>query len=186
MNTIKVISIFFVFLIMTGCSSIAPQYQPDFELVNKLKDTKLSPMRSGKFTDGHVSVNEVTLRGGTMHSPFEESYAKYLKKALEEELKQSFLWGPSSKIVISGVLLKNEVDSSGFSVGESDVSARFIVTDNNKEVYNKVHTIHHEWESSFIGAIAIPNAQNNYPVTIQKLLKSFLLDKKFLNTLAKK
>jgi len=167
-------------LIISGCTSFAPPYQPDFELVNKLKSTDLPAMKTGEFTEQNELVNKITIRGGPMVSPYEKSYAKYLEKALEEELKQSELWDKSSNIVISGTLLINELDGSGISVGESDMSANFIVTKNGNKLYDKTHTIHHEWESSFVGAIAIPAAQNNYPISIQKLLVKFLSDEEFL------
>lgn len=185
MNKGKFILIFIAILSASGCSSIAPQYQSDFNLINDLKDMSIYPLNSGSFIDGE-SVNSITLRGGAMNSPYNNSYASYLKNALEEDLKQSGHWDPNSKIIISGELLKNEIDASGFSTGESNISAKFIVSRNDNEIYNKIHSIHHEWESSFIGAIAIPNAQNNYPVSIQKLLREFFLDEDLLNALKRK
>ena len=68
------------------------------------------------------------------------------------------------------------------SKGTSDLSARFVVHKDGKEVYNKVHKSHLEWESSFIGSIAIPNAINKYSESVQKLVSTFLLDKDFINS----
>lgn len=183
MNLAKLVTIFVIVFSVWGCSSIAPQYQPDFDLVNELKDMDLSSMTSGNFTESDKSVNHITLRGGVMISPYNRSYAEYLRKALEEDLKQSSLWDPSSNIIISGVLIKNEFDGSGISIGESDMSAQFVVTKDGSEIYSKIHTIHHEWESSFAGAIAVPRARKNYPVSIQKLLRAFFLDKELLASL---
>jgi hypothetical protein len=45
--------------------------------------------------------------------------------------------------------------------------------------YKKVHKAHHEWPSSFAGAIAIPAAQQNYHVVVQKLLASLFADPEF-------
>jgi len=182
-NYSKRIFLILSILFVSGCTSFAPPYQPDFELVNKLKSMDIPAMKTGKFTEQNESVNKITIRGGPMVSPHDKSYAKYLEKALEEELKQSELWDKSSNIVISGTLLVNELDGSGISVGESDISANFVVTKNSTRIYDKTHTIHHEWESSFVGAVAIPAAQNNYPVSIQKLLVKFLSDEEFLTSL---
>jgi hypothetical protein len=183
MNIRKTLLVLLVILIASGCSTVAPQYQPDFNLVNELKDLDLPGMKSGEFTAANDSVNHISIRGGTMSSPFDNSYAEYLKKALEEELKQSSIWDLSSEIEITATLLKNELDASGLSIGECDLSANFMVNKEGSEIYNKVHSIHHEWESSFIGAIALPKAQQNYLVAIQKLLREFFLDQDLLSTL---
>ncbi|MDH3979516.1 MAG: hypothetical protein OEU91_03275 [Gammaproteobacteria bacterium] len=160
---------------------MAPQYQPDFELVNTLKDVNLQNMQTGKFVSADPSIDKVTIRGSSLVSPYNNSYSEYLKNALSEELKQSALWDTNANIVISGELLENEMDASGFSIGEADLSARFLVSRDGTEVYNKVHTIHHEWASSFVGAVAIPNAINNYPIAVQKLIGALLLDIDLLN-----
>lgn len=173
----------FAILVVSGCSSIAPQYQPNFELVNELKDSEYPLMNTGAFAEADESVNHITIRAGAMISPYEKSYAKYLQKALEEELKQSDLWDQASNITIEGTLIKNELDGSGVSLGLADISASFLVRSNGSEIYNKTHTIHHEWKSSFVGAVAVPRAQKNYPISIQKLLRSFLLDKDLVTAL---
>ena len=63
--------------------------------------------------------------------------------------------------------------------------AKFIVTKENHEIYNKDHSIQHQWDSSFVGAIAIPNAQNNYPIAVQKLIAVFLTDPEFIKVVHK-
>jgi hypothetical protein len=180
MTNNNMILVLLAILLFSGCTTIAPQYQPDFELVNELKDMNVPSMKSGEFTEADDSLNSISIRGGAMVSPYGKSYAEYLKKALEEELKQSDLWDPSSKIVISGTLLKNDLDGSGTNIGVSDISAIFVVTKDDSEIYNKTHTIHHQWESSFMGAIAVPKARQNYAISIQKLLRNFFLDKELL------
>lgn len=182
---VKLTIVFMAIVMASGCSSVAPQYQSDFSSINDLKEMDIQPLKSGSFLD-HGSVNSITLRGGAMTSPYNNSYAEYLKKALEEDLKQSGHWDSGSEIVISGELISNELDASGFSVGESDISAKFVVSKNNDVIYNKIHSVHHEWESSFVGAIAIPNAQKNYPVAVQKLLRKFFLDNDLLAVLKNK
>jgi hypothetical protein len=39
------------------------------------------------------------------------------------------------------------------------------------------------WDSSFVGAIAIPRAQQQYPMIVQKLLATLWGDAKFLDSL---
>lgn len=185
MKYLKSITLLVIILIVSGCSSIAPNYQSDFKTVNGLKNNNLHSMKSGEFTEKDKTVNDITIRGGEMSSPYDKSFGKYLKKALEEELKQASLWDKSSNFEVSGILLKNELDGSGMNIGTADISAKFVVKKNRKVIYSKTHTIHHEWESAFAGMTAIPRAQNNYVTAIQKLLKAFFLDKELLVTLKK-
>ncbi|PVZ65634.1 hypothetical protein [Pelagibaculum spongiae] len=183
MKVVKILLAAIVFSSMLGCTMVAPQYQPDFTSINDLKDLELPKMRSGEFKDNNKHVNDISLRGTSLVSPYSNSFAEYLKKALEEDLKQAALWHSPSDIVVTGELLENDVDASGFSTGETDISARFIVLSSGKEVYNKVHKIHYVWDSSFVGAVAIPNAANSYPVGVQKLLKAFFSDRELIATL---
>jgi hypothetical protein len=49
--------------------------------------------------------------------------------------------------------------------------------------YYKVKSIHDEWDSSFVGAIAIPRATERYPVMVQKLLAALYADAAFTQAL---
>lgn len=167
-------------LIMSGCTMSTVPYQPDFNLVNDLKDSEIQSVSVGDFSSSEKSVDSVSVRGSSMVSTYEGSFSEYLEEALKEQLQQSSLLNDDSTVVITGTLLKNAFDASGFSIGESDLTANFVVTRDEQEVYNKDHSIHHEWESSFVGAVAIPNAQQNYPIAVQKLITAFLSDPGFI------
>ncbi len=161
---------------LSGCSMMAPNYQPDLELVNEMKDFDLAKMKTGGFSGDEAQVTKISLRGSALNSPYNAKYSDYLKVAVAEQLKQANVWDENSTIVISGELLKNSLNGNGISTGEADIGALFVVTKDEQEVYRKEHLIHHEWPSSFVGAIAIPNAVNAYPVAMQKLMRAFLLD----------
>jgi len=180
MKYFKIVSIVFIVLLTTGCSMKGNKFQPDFNSINKLKDNDLKSMTVQRGTSKKDKDEAVGLRAVKMISPYGGSFSKYLEISLEEELKQASLYDIRSDIKISAVLLKNDVSISGFSIGEADLSANFIVIKKNKKVYEKEHSIHHEWSSSFIGQIAIENAIKNYPIAMQKLVDSFLLDKDFV------
>lgn len=165
-----------ILLLASGCTTMASPYQPDFEVINTLKDLPLARMQVGGFVSASPDVDKVGIRGGTMESPYANSYSSYLRNALIEELKQSALWDENSAIVISGELLQNDVDISGFKIGTADLSARFRVDRNGTQIYEKVHSAHHQWQSSFVANVAVPNALNNYPIAVQRLIDTFLLD----------
>ena len=84
---------------------------------------------------------------------------------------------------ISGDLLKNDIDATGFSVATGDVGARFVVKKGDQVRYDKVKTIHHQWDSSFAGAIAIPVPSKPTPVWCRRLLAALYADAEFIQAL---
>jgi hypothetical protein len=166
---------------MSGCSIKGHKFTPDFNSINELKDADLKPMNVQNKASGNDEA--IGLRAAKMVSPYGGSFSKYLELSLEEELKQAALYNNESNIKISATLLKNDVSIASFSIGEADLSANFIVTKQDKKIYEKVHSIHHEWDSSFVGQIAIENALNNYPIAMQKLIDNFLLDEELKQVL---
>jgi hypothetical protein len=164
----------------------AVQYQPDFNLVNDMKDNDLKKMNIGEISASNQKVNKISIRGSSMVSTFNSSYADYLEVALREQLQQADLYDASSFIIITGNLLTNKVNAAGFSVGTADISSQFIVESSGNVVFDKVITITHEWESSFVGAIAIPNAQNNYPLAVRKLVVKLMSDSDFISSVQSK
>jgi len=183
-RTLLIISLFSVFF--SGCTMVAVQYQPDFGLVNDLKDIEVGNVALGSFSEKDESLNTISLRGSPMVSSFNGSYGQYLRNALKEQLLQAEIYGENSNVKIEGVLLENTVSAAGFSIGKANLAAIFSVKREGVEIYSGTHEIYHEWPSSFVGAVAIPNAQNNYPIAVQKLIKSFLLDPKLVLALTGK
>ena len=177
----KLVSFILITLILllttTGCSMKGHEFKPNFNSINDLKDNNLKVMSIQNENIKNEKDETIGLRAVNMISPYGGSFSKYLEKSLEEQLKQASIYDKQSNIKISAILLKNDVSISSFRIGEADLIANFIVMNKDKKIYEKEHTIHHEWESSFIGQIAIENAIENYPVAMQKLIDSFLLDK---------
>jgi len=163
--------------IVSGCSIKGYKYKADFNSINELKDINLQSMNIQRNTLNIDRNEQITLRAMNMTSPYGGSFSKYLEISLEEHLKQALLYDNKSTIKISTKLLKNDVNINGFSIGKADLSAKIIVTIKDKRMYEKVHFITHEWDSSFIGQIAIENALINYPIAIQKLINKFMQDK---------
>lgn len=159
----------------------APKYQPSTDNSNLLQDISSNKITAGEFTPETPEVNELSLRaGGNLISPYRESYTLYLNKALEEELKLAGVWDSKSSTIISGTLIENILDISGFSIGTASIKVKFIVTRDNNIVYSKPLSASHEWESSFLGAVAIPAGQNNYHILVQKLFSKLFSDPDFI------
>jgi hypothetical protein len=154
--------------------------------VGTLKDQRPAKVKVGAFTaDGPEKnmVNSLTIRGGGFTSPYNESYVDYLREALRQELSMAGLLADNADVELSGVLLKNEFDASGFTLGYGVMEARITVKKAGAVRYDKKKSVRHEWESSFAGMVAIPKAKLNYEVVVQKLLASFYSDPEFQSAL---
>jgi len=169
-------------LLVTGCSLQAPPYQVSLENVQTIKRTKVEPMNVGAII-ATKKLNSISLRGSSMNSPVNKSYGDYISTAVEEELKLAKLWSPVSSTVITGTVLTNDIDVSGFSEGSGEISVNFIVTKNNIIIFDKVISAAHTFDSSFMGGIAIPNGQTNYVNLVQKLIKNLFENKEFISAI---
>jgi hypothetical protein len=184
MLRIFVLSLFCAML--SACTTVAPRYNTNFDNVQKLRNAKLEPVRLGEFDKDPSSKNDVNglkIRGGNFESPY-GSYVAYLLEAVKQELDDARLLDPKSSVEISSLLIKNEIDV-GMSVGFTEIEARFIVKRDGQVRYDKIKSARHEWESSFPASIAVPRAQNNYPVVFQKVLGALWDDKEFLAAMNK-
>ena len=185
MNYLKSITLAIALLLVTGCSVKGQKYTPDFNTINNLKNKNLQSMSIKSSNSVSKDFMTISLRSAQMTSPYGGSFSKYLEESLTEHLKYASLYNESSNIKVTVSMLKNDVDIMGFSIGEADISAKFTVYKHNKIIHNKVYSIHHTWDSSFIGQVAIENALNNYPIAIQKLINKFTLNQDFLKKIKK-
>lgn len=171
-------------LLSAGCATKAPPYQPSLDNVQAIKKLPQS-LALGVFSvnAGATGAQSIGLRGSSMESPVGANYAAYLADALRQELVLAGKLDPQSKLEISGVLLKNDIDASGFSTASGEIEARFIVKNAGQTRYEKTHKATLNWESSFMGAVAIPKAQQQYPVVVQALITRLFADAEFLAAL---
>ncbi|HEX8957437.1 MAG TPA: hypothetical protein VF798_14240, partial [Burkholderiaceae bacterium] len=63
------------------------------------------------------------------------------------------------------------------------IAVRFNVMRDGKKVFDKVVTADREWDSSFIGAVAIPAARTGYIATVKDEIAHLLADQDFQNAL---
>ena len=173
-----------MFALSSGCSMMAPRYTASIDNVQKIKDADTQPVRVGAFESipGKGNSNPISIRGSSLASPYDSSYAKYIAEALRQDLELAGKLAPDAKIEISGALQKNDI-SIPVSSGTGDLEARFIVKRAGEIKYDQVKTIHDEWDSSFVGAVAIPRAQARYPIMVQKLLAELYADPAFIEAL---
>jgi hypothetical protein len=171
-----------------ACSALqAPNYQSSIDNVQALQGLGNVTMSVGtvKLNEANAgALNDLTIRGRPYTSP-NGDFAGYLKEALRTDLTTAGKYDQKSTRAIGAVLTRNRLDGSGFSVGEAEVAARFSVTDGAKVMYDKEQAVKHEWESSFVGGIAIPRAAQNYATAVQKLINRLFSDPDFKGAVSK-
>lgn len=166
--------------LLAACSTSAPRYQPSIDNVEVLKRTS-GQVGVGTFVvkAGMSNATSIGLRASSMISPVAPDYAAYLADALRQELQLAGKLDPNSGIEISGALVRNEVNAGGLSTNDATIAAQFVVKKAGTVRYDKVKEASATWESSFVGAVAIPRAQQQYPVVVQKLLATLVADTDF-------
>ena len=166
--------------LISACSTPAPRYQPSIENVESLKRSS-GPVTVGVFAvkPGMLNANAVGLRAASMVSSVGADYAAYLGDAIRQELELAGKLSPKSHIEVSGVLTRNEINAGGMSTNDGALEALFTVKKEGVVRYSKSKRADASWESSFVGAIAIPKAQQQYPLLVQSLLGQLIGDAEF-------
>jgi hypothetical protein len=167
-----------------GCATQAPNYSASIDNVQKLQDSVKQPIKVGAFAakPGAVGATSIQLRAVSMASPVGGGYAAYLSEALKQELELAKLLNASSNVEITGTLLGTDIDTAmGTASGYAE--AQFVVTKDGKVRFDKVKRGQSSWESSFAGPVAIPKAQQSYPVIVQQLLGALFADPDFTSAL---
>lgn len=170
---------------LTGCAQLhlgAPVASVDN--IGKAKSIGAAPVALGEFKPGAAVKDDagISMRSNTILSPVQNSFAQYLKENLTVELRAAGLLDPASKTVVSGELTESKVDSAS-SKGTGSLAARFVVTRGGATVFDKQLRVESSWESSFVGAVAIPAAMNNYGALYRQLITKLLDDADFRKAL---
>jgi hypothetical protein len=164
---------------LAGCAQVklgAPT--PSIENIQKAKASGMDSVAIGEFklAPGKSAALDlsVNIRSNTFYSPFDSSLAKYLGETLSTDLRAAGLVDPAAKTTIRGELTQSRVDTPA-SQGSGTLAARFVVQKDDKTSFDKELKASATWESSFVGAIAIPTAINQY-VALYRVLVGQLLD----------
>jgi len=166
---------------LAACASAAPAYQPGVANLQVLR-AGTTPIAVDDFAAA-VGVNDsrLGLRADAMTGAANDgAFSTYLQQALETELRNAGRFDADAGLRLSGVLIENRLDASGFSIGRASVGARFVLTRDGVVIYDKAHNVEHEWESSFMGALAIPAAMQGYAGAMQKLTGQLFADPTFV------
>jgi hypothetical protein len=167
----------------TGCAQLrmgAPI--PSIENIQKARAAGIAPVSLGAFKPAPgkdaAMDQRVVVRTNTIFSPFDNSFAAYLRETLATDLRAAGLLDPASRIVISGTLTESVLDApSGPARGV--VAARFTVERNGVVAYARELRAEAAWTAGFIGVEAIPTAMNQYGLLYRSLVTQLLDDPAF-------
>lgn len=175
--------------VATGCANVkldATGASPATQ--ERLRAARLRPAAVGTFrlAPGLDPALDQTLPGlrGNALAPAKGSWARLLRDTLEVELSAAGLYDPTSSSEIAGELIESRVDAA-IETGTARLAARFKVTRAGEPVYDRVLDVDARWGSSFIGAVAIPEAMNHYGALYKALVAKLIDDPDFRRVLAK-
>ena len=168
---------------LAACQTLpAPPYSAGADNVRRLQAEGPCAVSVGRFVADPAAGDRfetLAIRTNTIRSPVGATFADYLAEALRIELSTAGCLAPDAPVSITGAMLRNELDAENFNTGTATVAARFLVRRGERDVYERTLEARHQWESAYLGAIAIPRAQQEYAVTLRRLLASLFADEAF-------
>lgn len=172
-----------VTLSLHGCASIQmPAPTGSAETAEKLRAANLKSVNAGVFglAPGKSAEMDTSLGGlrGSSLAPASGSFSQHLKEQVVADLKAAGLYDPNSPIAIEAQLTDSMVDAA-IGTGKARLAARFSVIRAGKREYDKELAVESSWESSFVGAVAIPAAMNQYSALYRSLTSKLFDDPDF-------
>lgn len=174
---------------LAACTTVLPPPTAGGESSQALRAANLVPANAGTFKLAAglppTMDKELTggLRGGNIAAP-SGSYAQHLKETLKAELQSAGLLDLQSTSVIDGQLTDSRIDAA-IGTGTARLAARFQVVRQGRTVFDKELVAEDSWDSSFVGAVAIPRAIEHYGAIYRLLVGKLLNDSDFRQALAR-
>ena len=173
---------------LVGCVAIKmPPPQASGDNVNALRAANIVPVKAGNFSvavgiDPSLDTSLSGLRGSSLE-PTSGTFSHYLRDEIVAELKAAGLYDEASNASIQAALNESKVDAA-IGTGRGSLGAHFTVTRDGKQVFDKSLRVEASWDSSFIGAVAIPTAAQQYNALYKALAAKLFADADFRAALA--
>ncbi|MFO3703766.1 hypothetical protein ACI6Q5_01985 [Xanthomonas codiaei] len=177
----RILIVVLLCLLLPACVSLqAPRYQPGIDNSAALLRQPLA-LKVGSFgAAAGVENHSLSLRGNPLKSGGDGTYAGYLRDALIDELRTGRALSAGNAAELRGTLTRNIVNAAGVRTGRAQLAARFVVLRDGHVAYDRELAIEHQWEASFIGAVAVSAATDNYGTAVQKLIGALVNDPAFI------
>lgn len=185
MKSMKLMALVCAIFALGGCATVPiGQHQAAVDGVTALRDSGIKSVSVGEFTLAPgvkpAVGKSVSARGSSFTPPQgNASFAEYLRDSLQTDLRAAGKLDPASPYVIGGELTQSVLNAGGMKTASSTLAARFKVTKAGRALFDKELKVDNQWESSFVGAIALPAALNNYTEQYSRLLVKLYSDDDF-------
>lgn len=168
-------------LILQGCGVAMPRYDANFDNVQALKNQAPLVKLNSPSVVADKGQDAISVRANPVRSP-EGSISKHVQKALEDELRLAGLLEPSASRHLDVQLRQSKLDAA-VGTGSGAISADFNLREGERSLYSSNKTVTSTWDSSFVGAIAIPAAANAFNPLVRKLLAELYQDPAFIKAM---
>jgi hypothetical protein len=170
--------------LLSGCATVKlGEPAPRLETLQLIREAGIGALAVGDFrpaaTLKPAADKSVSARGSTVGSPVGDSFAAYLRESLMAQLRAAGSFDAAAAVSIGGELTRSELHESLTGTSTAAVAARFVVRRGDAIRYEREHTVSAQWQSSFIGAVAIPRAFDEYGDLYRKLVEQLLHDPEF-------
>jgi hypothetical protein len=174
----------FSIIFLSGCATLAPNYSPDFSAIDGLRNANLQKLDVGDFQprDPNAKVNKISIRAANLIAK-EGSFALYVENAIRSDLKEAGLLDSTSSTKLKATITQNDLDITKFTTGSGVMEAELTISKNGNQTFKKSYIVKTVFDSSFLGGVAIGNAQAHYPSLVRTLLQKIYTDQDFMNAL---
>src|SRR5258705_7745414 len=156
MRTFRLILIVLTGLTAAGCAQTLGSHQASLQAVEMLRSSNIPSMRVGQFVlaPGRPSSvdKSVGIRSVSLSSPDGASFAEYLGKALETDLRAAGKLDPNSNLIVQGLLTDSGVSAGGVE-GDATPGARVSLLYGGKNSLLKTLFADSGWGAAFFRAI---------------------------------
>lgn len=166
--------------LLAGCAEL-PMHAPtpNFEVIEKARTSQTAAVALGQFkVDPAVNPDidkGLSVRTNQVFSPYEHSFAQFLRQTALTDLQAAGLYDAKAPTSLSAFLTDSTLDVPS-DQGKSSLGARFILTRDGQKVFEKELKARAEWQSTFLGVIAIQDGINQYTTLYHKLVGLLLSD----------
>lgn len=169
-------------LSMQGCESVTMRAPVASERnVASLRAAGLGPVSLGQFDLDHHNVGKdghFELRGSAVKSPYQGSFADYLREIIKTHLAAAGVYRLNSDTVLSAMLTESHLNA-GAQTGSGSLKGKFIVKSKGAVVYEREIGYDETWESSPFTQQAVPWAIDRYENMYQKIVLELFNDPQF-------
>jgi len=169
----------------SACATyLAPAAPVDYDAVDRLKTVSAAQVAVGTVqpTNPDAAVNRPRLRGAHFASP-SGTFVKYIEDSLVKDLKEAGLYAADAATRIDATVVANDINVAGLVTGNGTLVIDLTVSRGGQQRLAKTYRTATQFDSAFMGTIAIQQGQAAYPVLVRTALKQIYADPEFINAI---